>query len=207
MISTKLYRLSGIALLIGGLLVVIGIVPEFFIDDEVTNSTISVIALLRLFGSVLISAGLPGMYLRQAAKVGNWGLFGFVTVLFYILMEGVAGDTVNAFIVPYVSSKAPELLNDNITSLDIYNSIGGLLGVVGGLSLGIASWRAAILSRGASLALIIGMALFLIGNFLLPLLASIGVLLIMGALAWFGQSLLSSLRESQPDLSLDKIRA
>jgi len=187
MSSTTLYRLSGISLLIGGLLAALGAFPIFFIGDAPGSTIAASIALLRVLGGMLIVLGLPGMYLRQAERVGLLGLVGFLFTLFYILILGVAGDTINAFVMPFLASQAPALLKGSLPSgLIAFYIVGQLLGFVGGILLGIATLRAAVLSRWASLLLIVGAVLTFAGNFLLPTIATVGVVMFLVGLAWLG---------------------
>jgi hypothetical protein len=187
MSSTSLYRLSGICLLIGSLLVTLGVIPIFFIGDDSTSTIAATGALLRVLGGMLIVVGLPGMYSRQAQRAGLLGLIGFLLTLFYILILGVAGDTINAFVVPFIASAAPSLLKGSLPSgLETFFFVGGLLGLVGGILLGIATLRTSVLPRWAGLPLIVGAVLSFIGNFLPPVVSTIGIVLFLIGLAWLG---------------------
>ena len=209
MSSTILYRLSGMSLLIGSLLVAVGVIPIFFIGDDPGSSIAASIALLRVLGGMLIVLGLPGMYLRQAERVGLLGLVGFVLTLFYILILGVAGDTINAFVLPFLASAAPALLKGSLPSgLETFFIVGQLLAFVGGVLLGIATLRAGVFSRWASLLLIVGAVLSFIGNFLLPIIGTVGVVLFLVGLAWLGSEVLSYRQPViQPELPTNAVRA
>src|SRR5713101_2528632 len=50
MSSRTLYRLSGMSLLIGGLLTALGATPVFFIGDDPTSTIAATAALLRVLG-------------------------------------------------------------------------------------------------------------------------------------------------------------
>jgi hypothetical protein len=187
MSSSTLFRLSSISLFIGGLLAVLGVMPIFFTGDDSTSTLAATASLLRVVGGMLIVVGLPGVYGQQAARGGIVGLIGFVLTSFYILILGVAGDTINAFILPFLATQAPALLKGSLPSgLENFFIIGQLLGLVGGILLGIATVRAAILSRWAGILLIVGAALSFAGNFVLPLLGTVGLILVLGGLAWLG---------------------
>ncbi len=187
MSSRMLYRLSGMSLLIGSLLTALGATSVFFIGDDPTSTIAATAALLRVLGGMLIVVGLPGMYIRQAERVGLLGLFGFLLTLFYILILGVAGDSINAFVMPFLASHAPALLKGSLPSgLIAFYIVGGLLGLVGGILLGIATLRANVLSRWASILLIIGAVLSFIGNFLPPIISTVGVVMFLVGLAWLG---------------------
>jgi hypothetical protein len=203
-----LYRLSGISLLIGGLLTALATLPVLFIGDDSTSTIAATAALLRVLGGMLIVVGLPGMYLRQAERVGLLGLVGFLATLFYILILGVAGDTINAFIVPFIASAAPALLKGSLPSgLGNFFIVGGLLGLVGGILLGIVTLRAAILPRWAGLPLIVGAVLSFIGNFLPPMISTVGVVLFFVGLAWLGFGVWSYRQPVvQPELPTNAVR-
>lgn len=209
MSSRILYRLSGMSLLIGGLLAALGVIPVFFTGDDSTSTIAATAALLRVLGGMLIVVGLPGMYLRQAERVGLLGLVGFLGTLFYILILGVAGDTINAFIVPFIASAAPALLKGSLPSgLVNFFIVGGLLGLVGGILLGIVTLRVAVLPRWAGLPLIVGAVLSFIGNFLLPVIGTVGVVLFLVGLAWLGFGVWSYRQPAiQPELPTNAARA
>ena len=52
--------------------------------------------------------------------------------------------------------------------------------------LGIATLRAGVFSRWASILLIVGAVLSFVGNFLLPIKGTVGVVLFLVGLAWLG---------------------
>ncbi len=70
MSSQLLYRLSGLALIVGSLLYA---VSSPYLDPL----HLSMVA-IGLAGSYLIVLGLPGLYIRQAGKAGILGLISFV---------------------------------------------------------------------------------------------------------------------------------
>ena len=73
MSSQSLSRLSGLSLLIGGLLTAVGAAPNFFTGDDPTNPIAATIAFLRVIGALLIVLGLPGVYSQQAQRAGLLG--------------------------------------------------------------------------------------------------------------------------------------
>lgn len=208
MSSATLYRLSGISLFIGSLLAALAVIPVFFIGDDSTSTIAAMAALLRVLGGMLIVAGLPGMYSRQAQRAGLLGLIGFLSTLFYILILGVAGDTINAFVVPFIASAAPALLKGSLPQgLTNFFLVGGLLGLVGGMLLGIATLRAAVLPRWAGLPLIAGAVLSFIGNFAPPVIREIGIVLFLVGLAWLGSGVWSYRKPViQPELPTNAVR-
>jgi hypothetical protein len=202
MSSTTLYRLSGISLLIGGLFAALAAVPVFFTGEDPTSPIAATAALLRIIGDLLIVVGLPGVYSRQAQRAGLLGLIGFLFTLFYILIEGVVGDTIEAFILPFLASAAPSLLKGSPPQgLVIFFLVGGLLGLVGSVLLGVTMLRAAVLARWVGLPLVVGVMLSLAGSFLPPVVGTTGVVLFLIGLAWLGFGVWSSRQPtSQPEL-------
>jgi len=189
MSSTTLYRLSGISLFIGGLFAALAAVPVFFIGEDPTSPIAATAALLRIIGDMLIVVGLPGVCSRQAQRAGLLGLIGFLFTLVYILIQGVVGDTIEAFILPFLASTAPSLVKGSPPQgLVIFFLVGGLLGLVGSVSLGVTMLRATVLMRWVGLPLIVGVVLSLLPS----VVGTIGTALFLIGLAWLGFGVWSS---------------
>lgn len=202
MSSTTLYRLSGISLLIGGLFAALAAVPVFFTGEDPASPIAASAALLRIIGDMLIVVGLPGVYSRQAQRAGLLGLIGFLFTLVYILIQGVVGDTVEAFILPFLASAAPSLVKGSPPQgLVIFFLVGGLLGLVGSVLLGVTMLRAKTMTRWGGLLLIVGIVLYLAGIPLPPVVGTTGTVLFLIGLAWLGFEVWSSRQPtSQPEL-------
>jgi hypothetical protein len=194
MSSTTLYRLSGISLLIGSVLGVIGAILEVFSSDPAGTITIAG-AMVSFVGATLGILGLPGMYAKQAQRAGVLGLIGTALMIVYILILGTFGSALNALILPFITTHAPALAKSSPPGLDLFFMVGGLLGVVGGILLGIATMRAAVLPRWAGLLLSVGVVLQFAGDFLQSPIANFGFLLVMIGFAWLGLGMLSSKRQ------------
>jgi hypothetical protein len=187
MSSTTLHRLSGISLLLGGLFAALATVPVFFTGEDPSSPIAATAALLRIIGDMLIVVGLPGAYSKQAQRAGLLGLIGFLFTLVYILIQGVVGDTVEAFILPFLASAAPSVVKGSPPQgLVIFFLVGGLLGLVGSVSLGVAMLRATVLTRWVGLPLIVGIVLSLGAPFLPPAVGATGTVLFLLGLAWLG---------------------
>src|SRR5260370_14379360 len=82
MSSATLYRWSGIVLLVGSLLGVIGSILDTVLPNETAQQVLStpftIDASLFLAWALLLTMGLPGLYLRQATRAGALGFAGFV---------------------------------------------------------------------------------------------------------------------------------
>src|ERR1700680_3137004 len=96
MSSHMLYRLSGGGLLAGGLLMSIGLIGALFTigstppdNPTAINASLlfQLVFLVIVCGLMLIAAGLPGMYTRQAKHIGTVGFIGFVLTMFGVLLD------------------------------------------------------------------------------------------------------------------------
>ncbi|HYT35519.1 MAG TPA: hypothetical protein VEL69_10805 [Ktedonobacteraceae bacterium] len=187
MTPERLFRLSGVALILGSLLTAVAVVTGdsiFYNDPKAfTNPLWVPLNLSSLIGSMLVLLGLPGMYARQAARAGWPGLVGFVLTFFAGLIMGVAGPAILAFIPTFSEPTVPNIF------LSLMFSAGVIL-------LGAATMRAGILPRWAGLLLVIaGCGVALENLVSVEPLATIisdgsGVLFMLGIL-WFGYALLT----------------
>jgi hypothetical protein len=193
MSSTTLYRLSGISVLIGSLLLIIGDIPGFFSGNDQASTIFTISSLVRLIGAMLIALGLPGMYARFAERTGVLGLIGFTCTFFFILV-GMASETIVAFIFPVLVAHG--LLNGGPPPLGllIISLADALLALVGGTLLGIAIIRAAVLSRWVGVALIVGGLLFALGSVLELPIDQVGLIIFAASLAWLAMGM----RSKQP---------
>lgn len=190
MSSRTLYRLSGISLLIGSLLLIIGDIPGFFIGNDQASTIFTISSLARLIGAMLIASGLPCMYARFAERSGVLGLVGFTCTFFFILV-GMATEAILTFIFPFLAAHGLLSGGPPPLGLLIFFSVGDLLGLLGGILLGIAVLRAAVLPRWAGAFLIVGGILFSIGSVLRLPIAEVGLMLFAVGLAWFAVGMLS----------------
>src|ERR1700681_4288521 len=119
MSSTTLYRLSGISLLIGCVIIVIVTIPGTFIGNDPASAYSVYSSLGRVIGGMLIVLGFPGVYAGQSQRAGVLGLIGFVLTLIYILMLGAFGDTFNALVLPFIATHASSLLKSEPPALSL----------------------------------------------------------------------------------------
>ena len=148
MSSTTLYRLSGIVLLIGGVLAIIGAMLE---APSAPGTPLWIPGTwFSLGGSLLILLGWPGLYLRQADKAGRLGLLGFVLSFLAFLVLGIGFGTIDTFVSQVLAGEAsmPALLG--------FELLGALLLVIGPLLFGIATLRARVFPRWVAMILIVG---------------------------------------------------
>ncbi len=207
MSSTTLYRLSGISLLIGSVLAIVGGILGIFSSNPASTIAIAG-SLIQFVGATLGILGLPGMYARQAQRAGILGLIGTALMVCYILILGTFGSALNAVLLPFIATHAPAIAQSEPPGLALFFTIGGLLGAVGGISLGIATIRASILPRWAGV-LLMGSVIQVAGDFFQSPIANLGFVLVMIGFAWLGIALLSSKRQdiaAQSELPAGTVR-
>jgi hypothetical protein len=204
MSSATLYRWSGVVLLVSSLLGVISTILDIVLPNQTSQQFLStpfiIDASLYLAWALLVAMGLPGLYLRQAARAGKLGFAGFVLVSLGVLLGGVAFATVQVTIFPYLAQFAPKLLPSGGTgpaSGGVLWLIGpGFLLTIGEILLGIATLRAHIFPRWAGILLIVAGVLTLAS---IPISANIISLasnvVFYAALAWCGFLLMGPERE------------
>ncbi len=160
-----------------------------------------IMTLITLIGAALFVIGLPGMYLRQAGRVGVMGLVGFILLFFAILLEGTAFSAVQVIVLPLLAQKAPQLLGGNSLPISAFLLllVSGLIEIVGAILLGIAAMRAHVFPRWTGILLIAaGIALLLT---LPPLPSPLGDIIevassvtFSGAFLWCGYTLMAQER-------------
>ncbi|MDQ0079330.1 hypothetical protein [Arthrobacter oryzae] len=205
---SKLSGAAGVAAIAAGLLYVsIQFVHPAEEVANVTGSTWAIVHYLTVLMGVLGLAGITGMYLKQVKETGLLGLSGFLLLgLFYLTV--IANSFVEAFVLPPLAEQAPHIATD---ILGIFGgaaadgSLGPLEGIstfafavyfLGGLTFGIAIFRARILARWAGILLAVGS----VSTALLPLfphaVGRFAALPVGIAVAWLGYSLWVSARQT-----------
>jgi hypothetical protein len=207
--NENLIRLAGLsALLAGTCYVLVGVFHPANLASSVTTTRWEVVHVLACAMSFFGVLGLAGLYARQALKTGWLGLVGYVLLsLWMVLIMGFS--FVEAFVLPHVATALPAL---GQSWMGMFNAPGGKLDlgvlptiwtlsgpvyILGGLSFGIATFRAGILPRWAGALLALSTALAPVG-ILLPNASQPKLAVPMGlALAWLGYALWSQ-RLTQP---------
>ena len=209
MTSTTSYRLSGVALLIGGILTAIGYsLPPYLSDNDpsaLTSPWALISSLITLFGSLLVLLGLPGIYTRQAGRAGILGLLGFLSVWYVILLSGVIQSFISVTIVQELATNpATRLLAATPPpAFRPFFLVALLAQTLGILVLAIATLRAAVFPRWSAWMLIASLVVVLIGflPFYPPFLQNLAPVIGNLALAGFGYALLPpQRRESTQDV-------
>lgn len=172
----RLYQLAASAIMAAAMLAAVG----FPMVQPPPNVTVSANVLMLGF-SVLLLAGLPGLYLRQREPAGVLALVG-VAVVFVSVAVLMGFNFAGAVIVPVLADGAPELLRmfpDGPWARALPVNIAGHLGfALGWLLLGVATFRARVLPRWAAVAVIAGGVGQVVGN-TVPRVAGLVIVLVM----------------------------
>jgi hypothetical protein len=205
--ASKLIHWAGLPAMAAGI-IFIAIQPIHPPDilSSVTTSTWAIVQSLKFTMALLGLLGIAGIYARQVEEAGWLGLAGYLMLsLFYALT--VAFSFTEAFVTPLLATEAPKFV-DNILGLafgTFSENLGAISGLyllaavmfmLGGLLLGIATFRAGVLPRWAGALLAFGTGSPLLFSLVIPhpqdriLAVPIGL-----ALAWLGYALWSERRE------------
>lgn len=200
MSAKTLYRASGLALLLGAVLLIITNVLQstvFSSNDpqQFTNPAAQVVTLINVIGSLLLVFGLPGIVARQASRSGWLNLIGFVFTLLGGFMF-TSLSLINLLVLPWLAQVAPKLAAGNGPGeLFVAYLVAGISFALGGILLGIAIMRAKIWSRWTGLLLLLGavinLADFPLNGPISSIVNIVSFVLFAGALGWIGYSLLS----------------
>ncbi|HEY1354341.1 MAG TPA: hypothetical protein VGF67_32430 [Ktedonobacteraceae bacterium] len=207
-------RLSGMALIGGGILLAIGsIISSLMLPEGLIGMYSSPLAILayalRIVGAVLLLLGLPAVFARQAQGGRSivLSLIGFLLLFLGIAMLEIGMNSIYAFMFPPMATSLtarPVLLDLDAhrpLGASIAYTIGLVLETFGPLVLGIAILRAKVLPRLAGVMFVVVPLLFILSlpDFLL-FQAIVGVIL-AGAIGlgfvFCGYGLLSYQKQEQ----------
>ena len=210
MSSTTLSRLSGISLLVGGL---VGLVESLLsailypghqaTAQQILSFPWMLLASLYLAGFLLLALGLPGMYRRQAARTGGWGLVGFILILVGVLVGGILVGLIQVASMPQEALSDPKVFAAGsqlpMAAFVLGVLIPVLLMAVGAILLGIASLRARVFPRGAGVLLLVAGIIALVSLAVPSAIENILEALWNGvfflAFGWFGYALVAQGKE------------
>ena len=144
MTTASLYRLSGLALVIGAVLaaassIVSGVVfPDTNNAATATNPLNVLLSLIGVVGAVLALLGLPGMYARAARDGGLVWLIGVVLIAITAMLFGIFLGLMSVIVFPVLASRAPDLFGAGPppSFLAVF-IIGTLVNVFGAILMGI----------------------------------------------------------------------
>ena len=188
-----LYRLSGLALLLGALCQIAGDllhIPLGHLGPDFVNPLWVPTHGLFILSNLLIPVGVVGLYVKQAQRLGWSGFVGFVLTFVAIgLLQGAIAY--EAFVVPTLALHAPGqpfFINGTpipLGPLGVVFQIGAVLDALGLLVFGVTMFRAAIFPRWPALLLAL-FPLAFVGSVAVPALASYLMLVSNIGYSWFG---------------------
>jgi hypothetical protein len=195
-----LLRWSGLALVAGGLLMVVATVlhPSRETPATILQAEVRLVAAHVLFtlSSLLVLLGLPGLYGAKSVRMGRLGLAGFLLSFLGTTLIAVSGNF--GFIAPVLAAEAPA----TIDTINLYLPVVALNAVafggfvVGFVLFGLAMTKTATLPRASGLLVAVGAPFqvvgFAVAQTVAPVLWTVAVLgsVALGAgLAWPGYQL------------------
>ncbi len=149
--KSNLIRWSGLALMIAGILGVVGLVihPLSETASDVASSRWVAAHLLGFVSTIPLIFGLIGLYARHAERTGRLGLLGFALSLVGAITAGMELLWIEVIIYPFLVANAPALF-DSLRSSPAYVVpvvLSFLLFLGGSIIFGVAMVRAAVLPR------------------------------------------------------------
>jgi len=187
--SATLYRLSGVALLLGSLIAAVGALLKISSGQDIANSFWVPAFLLVLVGSTFLVLGLPAMFVQNISKAGIVGIAGFVLFSCALLILGISSPAINALVLPafaHAPSQEPAAVLGFFIAGDIIQCVGSVV-------LGIALLRARTMPTWVGVCFLLSGVVLLVGRGIkLPVLyAGISPLLLYIVLFWSGYLLWS----------------
>ncbi len=163
--TVTLYRLSGLAVMIG--MTIDGVASILYSRGSgaglYLDPLVPVNDLAKLSGSLIFLIGLPGLYAFQARRAGRLGLAGFVLSFFGLAMLEVSTEAMFAFAGPVLAGHDATRfllqggLEQNLGGGFVaYFALSYLVVVAGFVSFGFATFRAGVYPRWAGLVIVIG---------------------------------------------------
>jgi hypothetical protein len=188
---------------------------------SVTTGSWALIITLKWVMSLFFLIGITGIYARQVEQTGWLGLAGYLMLILSWWLQ-TAFVFAELFILPVMASSAPGFVDSflgivngspgemNIGALPAVYALSGILYMLGGVSFGIATFRAGVLARWAAALLAAGAAVTPFAVLLPHALQRFAAVPVGLAIAWLGYSLLTERREkvsqTLPDQGSPQIR-
>lgn len=202
MSSQALYRLSGIALVVGGALSVLSMLLTLFPGDSAEPAYFSsvpyVLAGVLLFlGAALTLIGLPAIVAAQAARSAVLTVIGVVCIFGVNLIYNVANTFIDLTIFPTLISNPAthDLAQTGPTPvMNVFFNAGMLLAVVGSLTLGIALLRAGVFPRWIGVVMLLVLPAQILAMLDIPVVESIAPMLGSVVMIGIGSALLAPRR-------------
>ncbi|MGH8986035.1 MAG: hypothetical protein ACRDY6_19470 [Acidimicrobiia bacterium] len=138
-----------------GFVAVVGSDP---IADAAGDAAFYVPASAAFGSAVLLGLGLVGLYLRQEERFGAFGAIGFVIALLGTI-AAAGGQWTYVFVVPHFAPAVPEMINESTGSVLAGFVLSYAVLALGWILFGLATLRAGIFPRWASLLVVAGAAI------------------------------------------------
>lgn len=170
---TRLIRLSGLAGIAGGCLIITTRVIQVALYGSQplsvyaqSSSFVIAVGIPGLLGSVCLALALMGLYARQADRIGSAGLVAFL-VAFLGLCLSLGANWAYAFGAPYLGTTAPDLLDAEFTASawGIFGTgflVSYIMGAVSWLLMSIVTLVAGVLPRRVGVVMLGSMVLAVI---------------------------------------------
>ena len=174
MSAAQLFRLSGAALALGGLVSLLAYTATSLLFPNESDPTYAAnplfvpLHLVVFTGAMLLLLGLPGLAVEAARRAGPSALLGVILLNLTGAMFGVFFTLLQVMIFPYLAEQAPQLLADDVgpPGLVLFFIFGTLALVVGSILLALPLLRGQLRPRGAGYMLVGAAALAVLLFFL-----------------------------------------
>ena len=198
MSSVTLSRASGLALLLGAALFIIGISLAFVFNTDTPLGL--AMAGVWTSGLLLLLLGLPGMVARQAKQSGWLGFVGFLLTFSGAFLAVSYFVVVHLTIRPWFAVHAPQVGEQFLLTNPIVNRVGAYLSWGGLLLLGSATMRAKVFSPWAGLLLIVAVVIDFftsLGGMVSSIAQPLSNVVLVLGLGWMGYALWTAKGESE----------
>ena len=172
MTTVQLYRLSGLALVMGAVLSAISSIgigvafPDTSDPAAATNPLNVLLSIVGVVGTILALLGLPGMYARAAREGGFVWLVGVVLIAITGMLFGIFFGLMGALVFPALASQATNPFGEGPPpSFFALFIVGTLANVVGAILMGIPMITKRIYARWCGYMMIVEAVLAVVGFF------------------------------------------
>jgi hypothetical protein len=162
--KTTLIRLGAVASIGAALLAVaalvgfVAVVGSDPIADHAGTAAFYVPATASLGSMLLLALGLVGLYLRQEDRFGGFGAASF-TLALLVTVLAAGGQWTYVFVIPHIAGAVPEIVNEGKGSVLVGFVLSYAVLALGWILFGLATLRAGIVPRWASLFIVGGAAI------------------------------------------------
>jgi|SRR5579859_1103934 len=148
------HRWGARILLLGCLLLGVGSLIRMVASSDVTDQLQATSWSVQAPGGVLALIGFPIIYTQRATQLGILGFLAYIALMVFLAIFGVFASLLHGLVLPSVELQAPGVVEP--TSVLLVMPFGAIMGMLGAIALGIASWRAGGLPRSGGVLMILG---------------------------------------------------